>query len=111
MRLSILSGIAALSLVGVLACNGEPLTGPAAQAAYLQAAGTPPTLVDSVMVYVDGRRLPASEGMPQLDAKTITRIEILKGAAAAKLYGATARNGVILIYTTRGTKAGTPTEQ
>jgi TonB-dependent Receptor Plug Domain len=101
MRLSVFSSLAALFLAGLLACSDKPLTGPDAQAAYSQAVVAHPALPNSVLVYVDGRRLPAGSGLPQLDPKTIARIEVIKGDVAAKQYGAAARNGVIQIYTTQ----------
>ena len=111
MRLSVLPATLTLSLAGVLGCTGEPLTGPDAQAAYAQAVVTHPTLPSSVLVYVDGRRLPAGSGMPQLDPKTITRVEVLKGEAAAKLSGAAARNGVTQIPTTHAATPVSPPDQ
>ena len=111
MRLSVFSALAALSLAGLLACSDKPLTGPDAQAAYEQAVVVHPTIASSVLVYVDGKRLPAGAGLPQIDPKTITRIEIVKGEAAAKLYGAAARNGVIQICTIHAAKPASPTVQ
>ena len=110
MRVSVLSSLAAVSLVGVLACNGEPLTGPNAQAAYSQAVATHPAVM-SYAIYVDGRRLPPDKGMPRLDPKTISRIEVLKGEAAVKLYGPAGQNGVIRIYTMRAAKPAVPGER
>ena len=38
----------------------------------------------------------------QIDPKDIDHIEILKGAAAAAIYGSRASNGVVQIFTKRG---------
>ena len=76
------------------------------------------------IVYVDGIRIDNGSsgvsndgfaGAPQsqasrlddIDPNSIERIEILKGAAAATLYGTEASNGVIQIFTKRG-RQGTP---
>jgi TonB-dependent starch-binding outer membrane protein SusC len=74
------------------------------------------------IIFVDGLRINASGdwsanvgagggGSPSrlddIDPTTIERIEILKGAAAATLYGTEASNGVIQIFTKKGT-AGAP---
>jgi TonB-linked SusC/RagA family outer membrane protein len=63
------------------------------------------------IVFVDGVRInssgSASAGssisrIDDIDPSTIEKIEILKGAAAATLYGTEASNGVIQIFTKRG---------
>ncbi len=75
------------------------------------------------IVYVDGIRVDNGGGfagstgfaggqggtsrLDDIDPASIDRIEILKGAAAATLYGTEASNGVIQIFTKRG-RAGTP---
>ena len=70
------------------------------------------------IVYVDGIRVDRSavqnfngQGNPSrlddIPPESIERIEILKGAAAATLYGTEASNGVIQIFTKRG-RAGAP---
>lgn len=48
-----------------------------------------------------------SNRLADLDPSDVERIEVLKGAAAAALYGSRANNGVIQIFTRRG-QAGTP---
>jgi TonB-dependent SusC/RagA subfamily outer membrane receptor len=73
------------------------------------------------IVYIDGVRMDsrANRGISQrggasvsrlndLDPETIESIEIIKGPAAATLYGTEASNGVIQIITKRGT-TGAPT--
>ncbi len=69
------------------------------------------------VVYIDGIRINRGGGfggfvatggggspsrLDDLDPEAIERIEILKGAAAATLYGTEASNGVIQIFTKRG---------
>jgi TonB-dependent SusC/RagA subfamily outer membrane receptor len=49
------------------------------------------------LVYVDGVR--SADGIPELDPDDIARIEVLKGPAAAAMYGEQAAGGVIQIYT------------
>ncbi|MDQ6926121.1 MAG: TonB-dependent receptor plug domain-containing protein [Candidatus Eremiobacteraeota bacterium] len=73
------------------------------------------------IIFVDGVRINSAGGFGQnisrgggspsrlndIDPTTIDRIEILKGAAAATLYGTEASNGVIQIFTKRG-NSGVP---
>lgn len=70
------------------------------------------------IVFVDGIRINAGGGqaangnvgssrLDDIDPNSIERIEVLKGAAAATLYGTEASNGVIQIFTKRGI-AGAP---
>jgi TonB-dependent starch-binding outer membrane protein SusC len=69
------------------------------------------------VIYVDGIRMDntstgiAEQGNPSklddIPPESIERIEILKGAAAATLYGTEASNGVIQIFTKKG-RAGAP---
>ena len=73
------------------------------------------------VLYVDGIRVDNAQGfgpgmgapggspsrLDDINPESIERIEILKGAAAATLYGTQASNGVIQIFTKRG-QAGTP---
>jgi TonB-linked SusC/RagA family outer membrane protein len=49
----------------------------------------------------------ATSRLDDIDPSTIERVEILKGAAAATLYGTEASNGVIQIFTKKGT-SGAP---
>ena len=42
--------------------------------------------------------------LADINPEEIERIEVLKGAAAATMFGAEASNGVIQIFTKRGTK-------
>ena len=77
------------------------------------------TQLNEPIVYVDGVRVNRlsvqnfnGQGSPSrlddIPPESIERIEILKGAAAATLYGTEASNGVIQIFTKRG-RVGTPT--
>ena len=69
------------------------------------------------IIYVDGIRVDntatgvAAQGNPSklddIPPESIERIEILKGAAAATLYGTEASNGVIQIFTKKG-RSGAP---
>jgi TonB-linked SusC/RagA family outer membrane protein len=70
------------------------------------------------ILYIDGVRADNGGGFGQtaaappsrlddIDPESIDRIEILKGAAAATLYGTEASNGVIQIFTKKGS-AGAP---
>jgi TonB-dependent starch-binding outer membrane protein SusC len=54
-----------------------------------------------------GYRSNASNRLADLDPNDIERIEVLKGAAAAALYGSRANNGVVQIFTRRG-RVGEP---
>jgi TonB-dependent starch-binding outer membrane protein SusC len=75
------------------------------------------------IVYVDGVRMDAGGGfgvgfvgtgggghpsrLDDIDPNSVERVEVLKGAAAATLYGTEASNGVIVITTKRGS-VGSP---
>lgn len=68
------------------------------------------------IIYVDGIRVDNGGGggggssrsfINDIDPSSIERMEILKGAAAATLYGTEASNGVIQIFTKKGT-SGAP---
>jgi TonB-linked SusC/RagA family outer membrane protein len=70
-------------------------------------------IVDGVIVNNDSRELIDLGGYAQnrlvdINPNDIDRIEVLKGAAAAAIYGARANNGVVQIFTKRGT-TGAPT--
>jgi TonB-dependent SusC/RagA subfamily outer membrane receptor len=62
------------------------------------------------LVLIDGQRAPG--GVGALSAGDINSIEVLRGAAAASLYGAQASNGVVVVTTRsgRGTGSATGTE-
>ncbi len=63
------------------------------------------------VVFVDGVRINSGGGMTSrlddIDPATVERVEVLKGAAAATLYGTEASNGVIQIFTRKGS-TGSP---
>jgi TonB-dependent starch-binding outer membrane protein SusC len=63
------------------------------------------------VVFLDGVRISSGGGqtsrLEDIDPQSIERIEVLKGAAAATLYGTEASNGVIQIFTRRGTNGAT----
>jgi TonB-linked SusC/RagA family outer membrane protein len=76
------------------------------------------SLTNEPLLYVDGIRVSNSKGgftlggqdysrLNDLNPDEIENIDILKGPAAAALYGSVANNGVILITTKRG-RAGRP---
>ena len=61
------------------------------------------------VVFLDGVRISSGGGqtsrLEDIDPQSIERVEVLKGAAAATLYGTEASNGVIQIFTKRGTNS------
>lgn len=59
-------------------------------------AGTGP------MILVDG--VEVNGGLTGLDLSTVDRVEVVKGAAAGTLYGAQGANGVIQIFTKKGSR-------
>jgi len=56
-----------------------------------------------IKTYVDGVELANPWYLSQLDPKSIERIEILTGPQASTIYGSNALNGVMQIFTKRGT--------
>jgi TonB-dependent starch-binding outer membrane protein SusC len=106
---------------------GLPSSGIAGTGARIRIRGSASLVqTNEPIVYVDGVRVDrgggmapgvfstsgnAGEGTPSrlddLSPDAIERIEILKGAAAATLYGTQASNGVIQIFTKRG-QSGAP---
>jgi outer membrane receptor protein involved in Fe transport len=58
-----------------------------------------------VKTYVDGVELADKQYLGMIDPKNIERIEILTGPQASTIYGSNAINGVIQIFTKRGTTA------
>ncbi|MEL6674352.1 MAG: TonB-dependent receptor [Bacteroidota bacterium] len=64
------------------------------------------SLTNSFPLYViDGT---FADNMNYLNPKDIERIEVLKDASAAAIYGSRAANGVVIISTKRGTENGAP---
>ncbi|MGI9625427.1 MAG: TonB-dependent receptor domain-containing protein, partial [Longimicrobiales bacterium] len=91
-----------------------PSTGMTGEGAKILIRGSASlSLSNEPIVYVDGVRIDGTATLPFLSSgkpsrlddippEAIERIEILKGAAAATLYGSEASNGVIQIFTKRG---------
>lgn len=99
---------------GVVGLSTSGLTGEAMKIRIRGNASL--TQSNEPIVFVDGVRINSggSTGggttlshLDDIDPATIERVEILKGAAAATLYGTEASNGVIQIFTKRGV-AGSP---
>ena len=101
---------------GVVALPSSGYTGEGARIRVRGSASL--TQLNEPIVYVDGVRIDRGavqnfngQGNPSrlddIPPESIERIEILKGAAAATLYGTEASNGVIQIFTKRGS-AGAP---
>lgn len=55
-----------------------------------------------VKTYVDGIEMTNAQYLGLIDTRTIERVEILTGPQAATVYGSNAMNGVIQIFTKRG---------
>ena len=101
---------------GVVALPSSGYTGEGARIRIRGSASL--TQLNEPIVYVDGIRVDRSavqnfngQGNPSrlddIPPESIERIEILKGAAAATLYGTEASNGVIQIFTKKG-QVGAP---
>jgi TonB-linked SusC/RagA family outer membrane protein len=84
----------------VITTSGEPGSEPAIR---LRSA-TSLTGRQDPLIIVDGTitRL----GLADINSEDIERVEVIKGAAASSLYGSDAANGVIQIFTKRGTSLG-----
>jgi TonB-linked SusC/RagA family outer membrane protein len=103
--------------------TGLPTGGLVGQGAKIRIRGSSSlTQSNEPIVYVDGVRVDSYQGfgpnvgsggggtpsrLDDINPEAIERIEILKGAAAATLYGTEASNGVIQIFTKKGA-AGAP---
>jgi TonB-dependent SusC/RagA subfamily outer membrane receptor len=96
---------------GVVALPSSGYTGEGARIRIRGSASL--SQLNEPIVYVDGIRVDRSavqnfngQGNPSrlddIPPESIERVEILKGAAAATLYGTEASNGVIQIFTKRG---------
>ena len=55
------------------------------------------------MIILDGVQI-ASTGLESLDLNNVERVEVVSGPAAASLYGAQGANGVIQLFSKKGTK-------
>ncbi|MGQ0646084.1 MAG: SusC/RagA family TonB-linked outer membrane protein [Gemmatimonadaceae bacterium] len=94
---------------GISAVTSAGLTG---QGARIRIRGNASiTQSNEPVVFVDGVRINSGGGqtsrLDDIDPATIERVEVLKGAAAATLYGTEASNGVIQIFTKKGS-TGSP---
>ena len=87
----------------IVQASGQPGTAPS-----IRLRGTT-TLSGSQepLVVVDGAI--TSGGLEDIDMQAVQSIEIIKGAAAASLYGSLAGNGVIQVITKRGSEQGAGT--
>jgi outer membrane receptor for ferrienterochelin and colicin len=89
-----------LGLVGLpatlLACDGTRITGTDITPLSLRAA---PAGAPVPLIFLDGRRLPPGTSLDYLRTQNIAMVEVVKGAAAARLYGEDGRYGVIHITT------------
>jgi TonB-linked SusC/RagA family outer membrane protein len=100
-------GVVGLSTSGL---NGEAMKIRIRGNASLTQSNEPIVFVDGIRINSGGSGSGAGTTLSHLDdidPVTIERVEILKGAAAATLYGTEASNGVIQIFTKRGV-AGAP---
>ncbi len=120
--------LAGLTLAAVTACDSDTptaiddalldvLANPEA-AANADGSGNPVSeavriggLGDGVapLIFVDGVEFEGGSGsLRSLDPDDIERIEVIKGAAAADLYGERAENGVIQIFTKESDASSNP---
>jgi TonB-dependent starch-binding outer membrane protein SusC len=99
--------------------NILPASGIAGEGARIRIRGNASlAMSNEPIVFVDGIRVNSGGGfgdntgaggggvpsrLDDIDPASIERVEVLKGAAAATLYGTEASNGVIQIFTKRGT--------
>jgi outer membrane receptor protein involved in Fe transport len=58
-----------------------------------------------IKTYIDGIEMADSRFLSQIDPRSIERIEILTGPQASTIYGSNAINGVMQIFTKRGTSS------
>ncbi|MGH7677799.1 MAG: SusC/RagA family TonB-linked outer membrane protein, partial [Gemmatimonadaceae bacterium] len=90
---------------GLTAISSAGLTGTGARIRVRGNASL--TQSNEPIIFLDGIRINSGGGqtsrLEDIDPASIERIEILKGAAAATLYGTEASNGVIQLFTKRGT--------
>lgn len=59
-------------------------------------------LTNPIKTYIDGVEMASPKYLSQIDPSTIERIEILTGPQASTIYGSNALNGVMQIFTRRG---------
>ncbi|MFH5885401.1 SusC/RagA family TonB-linked outer membrane protein [Halalkalibaculum sp. DA3122] len=98
--------------------NGMPSSGVTGEGARIRIRGSSSlSQSNEPIVFIDGVRVDRGGGfgglvnagggaspsrLDDINPKSIERVEVLKGAAAATLYGTEASNGVIQIFTKRG---------
>jgi outer membrane receptor protein involved in Fe transport len=70
---------------------------------YSRGATTLNYVTVPIKTYVDGIEMADAKYLSQIDPKSIERIEILTGPQASTIYGSNAINGVMQIFTKRGT--------
>ena len=89
----------------------QPSSGVTGQGARIRIRGSASlSQSNNPIIYIDGVRADnggsgsgaATSRLDDIDPNSIERIEVLKGAAAATLYGTEASNGVIQIFTKKG---------
>jgi outer membrane receptor protein involved in Fe transport len=68
-------------------------------------AGTKGWNTNPIKTYVDGVEMADAQYLSQIDPRSIERIEILTGSQASTIYGSNALNGVMQIFTKRGTSS------
>lgn len=88
---------ASLALVLAAGC-AEKLTGPAAQSAAREYQAKAVVTDKTPLVFVNGKEYPA-DSLRQMNANDIESIEVIKGKAAADLYGSRSTHGVIVVTT------------
>ncbi|MGH9891030.1 MAG: TonB-dependent receptor, partial [bacterium] len=85
--------------------------GPAAYGFQIDVRGS--SVVDgphTIKTFVDGVEIASPTFITNLDPGTIERIEVIRGPQASTLYGAGALNGVMQIFTKKGTSGATRPE-
>jgi len=98
---------------GVVVQQGSGVAGTSSEI-RIRGRSTLQDVSDAPLIYVDGIRVnnrltggfgdPATSRLDDIDPASIESIEIIKGPAAATLYGTEASNGVIQIITKKGTE-------
>ena len=102
MRTSIACAVAGVSGI-VLSCSGDRLSGPEAQAAYVQARARLTGNGEGLVVFLDGRQLsPPYDEYKRLDPKQIRFGCTFIGEKARRLHG----RRVVLLYTFASSDTG-----
>ncbi|PYF77033.1 SusC/RagA family TonB-linked outer membrane protein [Pedobacter nutrimenti] len=95
----------------------QALTGQIAGAQIIQASSRPGTGAQIILrgytnlgstnplILIDGVQV-GSDMLDVLDPSTVDRVELVKGSAGGMLYGANGGNGVIQVFTKKGTRNG-----